>query len=254
MQCPKCGIEIQDEEANFCPRCGTALMSSRKAGKQAPKATPRNLSRPEQRSAAAGPVSFPERIGRVWLRAKEEGWGALAVPIVFVILAAVAVCVLWPRGGAELPQSAVSAVQPTAAAATEEPVVQEEAAAPTPAITPAATPVPADTPQPEPESTPAVSEETVAEESEYILPHSDTEPITLDQLQGLTAEQARIARNEILARHGRRFLDQGLQSHFDSCSWYVGTTDPEDFDYNVLSALEQQNVEVIKEYEASLAG
>lgn len=91
------------------------------------------------------------------------------------------------------------------------------------------------------------------QQSEYILPHSDTEQITLDQLQGLSSTEARIARNEILARHGRKFKDQELQAHFDGCSWYTGTVEADDFDYMVLSPLEQQNVEVIKEYEASLS-
>ena len=111
---------------------------------------------------------------------------------------------------------------------------------PTPIPGTATTPVPAATLPP------------VVTESEYILPHSDTEAITLEDLQGLSAWEARVARNEILARHGRRFNDPDLQAHFDSCSWYHGTIDADDFDYNVLSALEQQNVEVIKQYEATL--
>ena len=59
----------------------------------------------------------------------------------------------------------------------------------------------------------------------------------------------RIARNEIYARHGRRFRDSSLQSYFNNCSWYSGTIAPDSFNESVLNAYEKANVQTIKKYE-----
>ena len=69
---------------------------------------------------------------------------------------------------------------------------------------------------------------------------------------GLSEWEVRIARNEIMARHGRRFNDQSLQDYFDSCSWYYGTLSPDEFDKNYdsnLNEYEKKNATTIKEYE-----
>lgn len=84
---------------------------------------------------------------------------------------------------------------------------------------------------------------------EYILPDSDSRYLTEDDLTGLNAEQCRLARNEIYARHGRRFVDAGLQRYFDSCSWYSGTVDPADFSDSVFNEYERANSRLIVEYE-----
>ncbi len=70
---------------------------------------------------------------------------------------------------------------------------------------------------------------------DYILPDSDSKFLTSDDLQDFSQSELRLARNEIYARHGRRFNDSTLQSYFDDCSWYQGTIDPEQFDESVLN-------------------
>jgi len=85
--------------------------------------------------------------------------------------------------------------------------------------------------------------------SEYILKDSSSRYLTKDDLQGLSADECRLARNEIYARHGRKFDDEGLQSHFNSCSWYRGTIAPSDFDETMLSDIEIVNKNLIVEYE-----
>ena len=90
------------------------------------------------------------------------------------------------------------------------------------------------------------------EESEYIFPNSDREYIDKSDLDGLSEWEVRIARNEIMARHGRRFRDQTLQEYFNNCSWYAGTVDPVEFDENYefnLNEYEKKNAATIKEYE-----
>ena len=72
----------------------------------------------------------------------------------------------------------------------------------------------------------------------------------MDDLKGLSADQLRLARNEIHARHGRRFKDSGLQAYFDSQSWYNGTIAPDDFnDRTILNEYEIKNGDFILSYE-----
>ena len=84
---------------------------------------------------------------------------------------------------------------------------------------------------------------------DYILPDSSTRLLTETDLAGLSKEELRLARNEIYARHGRRFDDAGLQSYFDGKSWYSGTIDPEDFSESLLTETEKSNLELIQQYE-----
>ena len=88
---------------------------------------------------------------------------------------------------------------------------------------------------------------------EYILPDSSTRYLTGTDIAGLTSEELRLARNEIYARHGRKFKDEALQAYFNSKSWYAGTIEPERFsDDALLNDVERKNLELIKAREAVL--
>lgn len=91
--------------------------------------------------------------------------------------------------------------------------------------------------------------EQETESGEYILPTSDSEYLTKDDLAGLTAEECRLARNEIYARHGRMFQDEELQSYFDSLDWYQPAIEPDDFQESMLNEYEVANRDLIIEYE-----
>lgn len=65
-------------------------------------------------------------------------------------------------------------------------------------------------------SQPVVSQQT----GSSVFADSSTRLLTSADLQGKTAYQLRLARNEIYARHGRKFNDASLQNHFNACSWY----------------------------------
>lgn len=84
---------------------------------------------------------------------------------------------------------------------------------------------------------------------QYVIPNSDSIYLTTSDLDALTPAQLKIARNEIYARHGRRFDDKGLQRYFDSCPWYVGTVAPSDFNERVFNDYEKFNKDFIREYE-----
>lgn len=84
---------------------------------------------------------------------------------------------------------------------------------------------------------------------EYILAGSDSRYIIKSELQGFTAEQCRLARNEIYARHGRRFDDEYLQDYFSSKDWYIPTVDTNEFEESLLNSYEIANRDLIVEYE-----
>lgn len=90
-----------------------------------------------------------------------------------------------------------------------------------------------------------------SESSEYILPQSNSELISAADLSGFDAEKCKLARNEIYARHGRRFRDSAIQAYFDSKPWYSGTVAPDDFQESVLSDIEIYNRNIISDFEAS---
>ena len=86
-------------------------------------------------------------------------------------------------------------------------------------------------------------EEEVVEESEYLLPDSDSRLYSKEELKQYDKDTLALMRNEILARHGYPFKKEQYQTYFGSKSWY--TADP-NFDYNCLNSIEMANVETIK--------
>lgn len=88
--------------------------------------------------------------------------------------------------------------------------------------------------------------------SDYVLPGSDSRYIDKLELDNFSADECRLARNEIYARHGRMFTDEGLQSFFDSKEWYSGYISPDDWDENSLNEFEFHNRDVIVEYEKEM--
>ena len=111
--------------------------------------------------------------------------------------------------------------------------------------------------QTEPDTVPTVSQTetaptTVALNNDFVLPDSSIRVLDKSELAGLSAEQCRIARNEIYAKHGRMFDDAGLQNYFNSCSWYHGTIPADRFSDTMLSDIEIQNRNLIVSYEKEM--
>lgn len=96
---------------------------------------------------------------------------------------------------------------------------------------------------------------TQAEEaaSEEILPESDSRLLTQNDVDGLTLQEINYAKNEIYARHGRKFASKELQNYFDAQSWYHGTVNAADFSESVLSDVEKKNAAFLAEVEFSIA-
>lgn len=115
-------------------------------------------------------------------------------------------------------------------------------------------------PQAAPAAAPAPAQGAAASESAaaamngtgWIFANSGTELLTRANLEGLTAEQCKIARNEIYARHGRKFNDAALQAHFDACPWYQGTIEANAFKESDLNEVELANRDLIVAYETEM--
>lgn len=96
----------------------------------------------------------------------------------------------------------------------------------------------------------AISDETSKTDDSYILPNSDKEKLTRADLEGLTKEQLRLARNEIYARHGMIFGVSDLDNYFATKTWYKPAISFADFDDKVeMSIVEEQNIILIQQVE-----
>lgn len=78
----------------------------------------------------------------------------------------------------------------------------------------------------------------------------NTEVLAEDAVEGLFAEDLRILRNEIFARHGYVFKDKKLQQEFTALDWYKpDATLTADKIPTVLSEIEVKNVSILKKAE-----
>jgi hypothetical protein len=73
-----------------------------------------------------------------------------------------------------------------------------------------------------------------------------TEEITDETLGAMFAEDLRVLRNEVYARHGRVFKDPELQKYFLAQAWYKPNPDFKD---DMLNAIEAKNLTKIREAE-----
>ncbi len=78
------------------------------------------------------------------------------------------------------------------------------------------------------------------------FPEASLRDLTDDDLDDLTAEELRLMRNEIMARHGHRFSDPELAAHFGAQPWYRPTDGNAE---DRLTAVERRNIERIRKAE-----
>ena len=89
---------------------------------------------------------------------------------------------------------------------------------------------------------------------DYALPNSSARKLDGFDIDHLTEVQLCVARNEILARHGWIFDDALLREYFYSKEWYKPSIPGKQFDYSVLSSIEQANISLIQVYEKRAEG
>ena len=91
---------------------------------------------------------------------------------------------------------------------------------------------------------------------DYIIADSASRYLTDADVKDLSLKEINYAKNEIYARHGRKFDSKELQNYFDSKSWYKGTVSPSKFDISVFNKYEKKNAEFLsaKEFEIDSKG
>ena len=211
--CSGCGRRITiTKDKPYCPYCGND-MSSRFGVVKEEKIVPVE---PEQEPVEGTPTHEEKA-------EKKKNIKLIAVCLLTVCALIAVFIVLKQMGGSS------SASDNTVAETTSQSDEAEKTAEPVPTET---------------ASAPAIASE------DYILPDSGTRLLTDSDVEGLSLQQINYAKNEIYARHGRKFNSRELQDYFNSKSWYNGTIDPDDFTDGMLSSIEQQNVQFLsaKEY------
>lgn len=103
--------------------------------------------------------------------------------------------------------------------------------------------------QPKDAASASASSMASAQGGGYLLSDSATRLYTRSELEPLSDCELYVARNEIFARHGRMFVNEDLQKHFDGKSWYSPQYAPEEFDRFMLSDIEKRNAELIQQIE-----
>ncbi len=255
MKCPKCGNTLSDS-AKFCPKCGTKLKAP---GSPASGNAP--VKNRQQAQPRGSQQTQPVSPGRMTPQAQPVLPKRSNAPIIIAIIAVVLVL-----GGAAVGTSLFllsrrqektsissdvwsGADSGKTETETRSQAVEKTSEAPETTAAPSATTSPVVTTAP---AQPAASETPAGVEG-YILPDSSVRYLTDQDLIGLSSEQLRLARNEIYARHGRKFKDEYLQAYFNGQSWYQGTVEPDRFnDDALLNDVERKNLELIKAREAVL--
>lgn len=86
------------------------------------------------------------------------------------------------------------------------------------------------------------------EDTEFIFPDSNLRLLTESDINGKSAEELRIAKNEIYARRGRIFTSEDLREYFESKSWYQGYIPADQFEESVFNQIEKDNIAFIQRY------
>lgn len=246
MFCKKCGKQLKDG-AQFCMSCGTKVVmpgssaQTREPEVQKPVVQPK----PAAQSKPVERVSTPKPI-----QSGKKTMNLIPWIVVGILVIAVAVMgyFIWSGRSDESAEDGetIETIQDSVEENEQEPEVSEDEGDVAPVE-------PAEEPEEEEPAEELEEEEPVEEEvSQYFLPTSSTEYLTMSDLEGFSQDDCRMARNELYARHGRRFDDPNLQAYFDALDWYEGTIDPADFDESVMNEYEFANRDLIVQYEKDM--
>lgn len=239
--CSKCGAEISND-ALFCTSCGERIHSGIRRvdnGGTHYQTSQITYSQPQGGSDAGTPEAEKT------VKNKEPLYICISVVGAVVVFALFKFVIFGnqkdlrepvaeTQNGAEYADTE-SVPYPESTVASEIDVVQEET-------------------QEQTETQEITTEETTEAslQADYILPQSDTVRLKKKDIKHLTLQELNYAKNEIYARHGRKFDSQELRRYFESKEWYHGTIAPADFNESVLSEVERANVILIRDREYSI--
>ncbi len=92
----------------------------------------------------------------------------------------------------------------------------------------------------------AEEEEEAAGEDGIIFPASSDEIIDKSDIEALSDEELRYAINELYAKHGYDFKDDGLKAYYEKYDWYDPSVKPEDFSMDLFNDIERENIETMQ--------
>lgn len=91
--------------------------------------------------------------------------------------------------------------------------------------------------------------------AQYIFPDSNSRYLSEEEVRAVETDRLFIGRNEIFARHGYIFEDEGLRQHFMNTPWYQEVVPGDQFNVDTeLNDFEKKNVELIKKIEDEING
>lgn len=225
MKCKKCGEELAPFD-RFCPTCGNKVEKMETV--QTENNPRRQSSSQGQRRSEGHPIQEEKKGGMLLI--------LILAAIALIFLAIIGVLAYKSLQPARVEDDSV-ALQKIETASDQE--VDLAAEKPTEATT-----------QAKKKETTEAKKEKESNQGDYILPDSSNKSLSAKDVSGLSKKELRLARNEIYARHGRKFKDQELQAYFNGKSWYKGKIAPDDFiDEERLTKLERQNIKLIESYE-----
>ena len=266
MQCPYCGREV-DEKAESCPDCGksfdvnsliSSLLSDSRKNKPVNLEPDKNINEESSNKTDNSAANY----SRTQKNRKKSRAPVIAAIICLLAAAIVVVVFALPKfsdrdsGDNSTPKTNDS--QQSGLQQDDSSGEMPDNAQPS---TPAAVTDDADGSEPDKTDADITDDgdgqtdsepQDNTQQSEYVLPESDSRYYTYDELSGLSQQELLLARNEIYARHGWIFENEQLKAHFESCSWYEGTVESYNFDSSVLNDYEIANKDLILKYESDM--
>ena len=93
----------------------------------------------------------------------------------------------------------------------------------------------------------------------FVFAKSSSEVLSEEMVLALSNDETvgfqrllRMSINEIYARHGRKFKDEGLNQYFSAKSWYHPSIEPDQFNESVFNEYEIANRKLIADYEKKM--
>jgi hypothetical protein len=86
----------------------------------------------------------------------------------------------------------------------------------------------------------------------HVLPYFMTRELTTADMDGKSYLELDEMKNEIFARHGRKFQDPKIQAYFATQKWYSPLYEPQNFPVSVLTQVQRKNVEILIHREKEL--